>query len=111
MDTIDLFRETIKRILENHAGVPFALGDIYNQTIFECQNDTYLLMAIGWQKKRRVHDCIVHIEIVNGMIWIQADGTEYGIANELIEAGIPKDKIVLGFHKPEIRKYTGFAVG
>lgn len=38
------------------------------------------------------------------------DGTEYGIANDLLAAGIPKDKIVLGFKSPESRKYTDFAV-
>ena len=35
---------------------------------------------------------------------------EDGIAEELINAGIPKSDIVLGFHEPEIRQYTGFAV-
>jgi XisI protein len=33
-----------------------------------------------------------------------------GIANELMKAGISKDEIVLGFHEPEIRPHTGFAV-
>jgi XisI protein len=36
--------------------------------------------------------------------------TEDGIAEELIAAGIPKQHIVLGFHEPEIRPHTGFAV-
>jgi len=30
--------------------------------------------------------------------------------NDLIAAGIPKDKIVLGFHSPDVRPYTEFAV-
>lgn len=41
---------------------------------------------------------------------MQRGGTEDGIANELVEAGIPKEEIVLGFHEPGVRKYTGFAV-
>ncbi len=47
---------------------------------------------------------------INGKIWIQHDGTESGIADELEEAGIPKNKIVLGFRSPDVRKYTGYAV-
>ena len=43
-------------------------------------------------------------------IWIQRDGTEDGIANDLVSAGIPKDQIVLGFHPLEIRPYTEYAV-
>jgi hypothetical protein len=43
-------------------------------------------------------------------VWIQHDGTEDGIANELLQAGIPHEHIVLGFHPPDQRKYTPFAV-
>jgi hypothetical protein len=32
-------------------------------------------------------------------------GTERGVANDLVEAGVPKERIVLGFQPP----YTGFA--
>ena len=42
--------------------------------------------------------------------WIQQDGTEDGIATDLMVAGIPKERIVLGFKRPESRKYTEFAV-
>ncbi len=33
-------------------------------------------------------------------IWIQSDGTEVGVANELVEAGVPQKDIVLGFKSP-----------
>jgi len=73
-------------------------------------NDHYLLVNVGWHNDRRVHGCLVHIKINNGKVWIQRDGTEYGMANALVDAGVPKDHIVLGFRSPEIRPYTGFAV-
>jgi len=57
-----------------------------------------------------IHHCLIHTDIINGKIWIQIDVTEYGIANKLIDAGIPKEKTVFGFHPPEIRKHTGFAI-
>jgi hypothetical protein len=34
-----------------------------------------------------------------------------GIANELVNLGVPKEDIVLAFHEPLVREYTGFAVG
>ena len=58
----------------------------------------------------RNHGCIVHLEIINGKIWIQRDGTEDGIAADLLAAGVPKSDIVLAFHPPEIRQHTDFAV-
>lgn len=38
------------------------------------------------------------------------DGIEDGMATELLAAGIPKEKIVLGWKSPQLRKLTEFAV-
>ena len=43
-------------------------------------------------------------------LWIQEDQTEAGLASELVEMGVPKEAIVLAFHAPYKRPYTGFAV-
>jgi hypothetical protein len=48
--------------------------------------------------------------LIGGKIWIQYDGTEEGVATELLEAGVPKAHIVLGFRHPRERKYSGRAV-
>ena len=53
---------------------------------------------------------LIHLDIIDGKIWIQRDGTEHGIATDLLEAGVPKEHIVLGFKSPEMRQYTEFAV-
>lgn len=42
-------------------------------------------------------------------MWIQHDGTERGLASELMEQGVPRGDIVLGFRAPARRKYTEFA--
>ncbi len=47
---------------------------------------------------------------VEGKFWIQRDGTEYSIAQELLDAGVQKDRIVLAFRSPEMRRMTDFAV-
>ena len=109
MDTLNTYRQIIKRVLTEYAQIPYAYGDIQSQTIFDRAGDHYLLMNVGWEK-RRIHGCLVHIDIIDGKCWIQRDGTEDGIATELEAAGIPKEHIVLAFRSPEIRKYTGYAV-
>jgi hypothetical protein len=58
-----------------------------------------------------VHTIVVHIEIRGDLVWVQADNTDYDVAETLVRLGIPRDKIVLGFQAPSIRKYTGFALG
>lgn len=85
-------------------------GDIDTEAIFDPECNHYELMHVGWDGPRRVHGSVLHVDIINGKVWIQHDGTESGIADELEEAGIPKDKIVLGFRSPDVRKYTGYAV-
>jgi hypothetical protein len=110
MDTLANYREIIERVLSEYAQIPYSYGNIQSQTVFDPLGDHYLLMNIGWDD-RRVHGCLVHVDIIHDKIWIQRDGTEKGIATELVAAGVPKDRIVLGFRAPEIRKFTEYAVG
>jgi hypothetical protein len=68
------------------------------------------LQDIGWRKHKRVRDTYLVVRIKNGKIWIEDDGTEEGIANKLVAAGVPKSDIVLAFQHPERRHLTEFAV-
>jgi len=110
MDTIEKYRKIIQEVLTEYAKIPFSHGDFKSRTIFDLQSNHYLLMLIGWDDIRRVHGCLVHIDIINDKVWIQRDGTEQGIATELLKAGIPKESIVLGFRSLELRRHTEFAV-
>ncbi len=110
MDLLDHYRTLIMEKLQELTLLEYPHGEIKNKTVFDRQADRYLVMSEGWERNvRRVHGCLVDVEIINGKIWIQRDGTEYGFANDLLEAGIPKDQLVLGFKDPEARPYTGFA--
>ncbi len=109
MDTLDAYREVIEQILTEYAHIPYAYGDIQTEIVFDRANDHYLLVNVGWLTDRRIHNALIHIDIINGKVWIQNDDTEDGIANDLVRAGIPKDHIVLGFQEPEVRGYTEFA--
>ena len=111
MDTLKTHRQLIRKILTDYAKIPYAHGNIQIETVFDSESDRYLLMIVGRDNCRRIHGCLVHIDIINGKIWIQRDGTEYGIANELVDVGVPKNRIVLGFRSPKRRKHTEFAVG
>ncbi|MEB3281320.1 MAG: XisI protein [Lyngbya sp.] len=110
MDTQKSNRELIQNIIIDYTKVPYAYGEIEFETVFDREQDRYLLMLVGRDGDRRVHGCLIHVDIINGKFWIQRDGTEQGIATDLLEAGIPKDKIVLAFHPPEIREAGEFAV-
>lgn len=110
MDRIERYRNLIKRLLEQHASYIPATGNIEMETIFDEPHDRYQLIAIGWQGNRRVHGCVIHIDLKGEKVWIQHDSTDADIANTLVEMGIPAEHIVLGFQPEHYRQRTGFAV-
>jgi len=110
MDTVEQYRRIIENIITQCAGIPYTYVDIERQPVFDRVGDHYLLMLIGREGARRVHGSLIHVDIRNGKFWIQRDGTEYGIARELLDAGVPKEHIVLAFKSPELRRHTDFAV-
>jgi hypothetical protein len=110
MDTGQSLRAAVENVLGEYARIPYAYGDLQCEAVFDRGNDRYLLVTVGWNGDRRVHGSLVHIDIVGDKLWIQRDGTEHGIANDLVTAGVPKEQIVLAFRPPKVRPFTGFAV-
>jgi hypothetical protein len=110
MDTAESDRRLIEKILVDYAKIPYSRSDVRLLTIFDRDQDRYVLMLDGWEGVRRVHGCLVHVDIIDGKFWIHRDGTEYSIAQELLDAGVTKDRIVLAFRSLEMRRLTEFAV-
>lgn len=109
MATHDAYRQLIEPILLEYTRIPYAYGDLRTEAVFDRDQDRYLLVTVGWDSRLRVHTCLVHIDLIDDKVWIQRDNTEAGIARELVAAGIPKDRIVLGFRPPEVRPYSDYA--
>jgi hypothetical protein len=109
MDKLENYRQVIQKVLTEYAQIPYAHGDIQLQTVFDRENDHYLLLLVGREGARRVHGCLIHVDIINDKLWIQRDGTEHGVADDFVQAGIPKSQIVLGFRSASVRQYTEFA--
>ena len=101
--------DALERILREHAAVPYSHGDIRSEVVIDREGGRYLLVDIGWDGPERVHGALVHVDVIDGRFWIQYDGTEEGVATQLVEAVVPRDRIVLGFKHPSLRKYTDFA--
>ncbi|MBI1923476.1 XisI protein [Candidatus Poribacteria bacterium] len=109
MGCVKEYQTCVEKVLTEFGDYKPSHGNIEVQLAFDRERDHYLLFNTGWHNNRRTHGCVLHIDIKGGKIWIQHDGTEIGIANELVKLGVPKADIVLAFHAPYKRKYTGFA--
>lgn len=112
MDKLTHYREIIRRELEEFArwSNPEPTT-IRSEVVYDPVLDHFALIECGWEEHRRVHIVLFHIDIIGDKVWIQHDATDRPIATELIRAGIPRSDIVLGFHPPEVRQHTEFAVG
>jgi hypothetical protein len=97
MDTRAADREVIEKVLAEYAAMPYAHGKLETQTVFDHGSDHYLLMVVGREGRRRVHFCLVHIDRIDDKIWIHQDGTERGMAPELVRGGISPERIILAF--------------
>ena len=80
------------------------------ELIIDREQGHYELMYAGWNEPYRVHGSVVHIDIIDGKVWVQHDGLEHGVVNDLIDAGLTPEQIVLAFKAPSMRPDTGFAV-
>src|SRR5579864_6934743 len=109
MDKLDRYRKIVRDLIEEYARYKPSHGQIETEAIVDADHDHYEVMHVGWDGVRRVHGSVVHIDIIDGKIWIQYDGTSCPVAEELVAAGIPREDIVLGFHPAEVRRHTDFA--
>lgn len=109
MDRTDEYRLIVQRIIEEYASHKYSYGQIESEAIID--RDHFEVVNVGWgNQSRRVHGTVVHVDILDGKVWIQYDGTDRPIADELLAAGVPREDIVLAFHPIELRHLTGFAV-
>jgi hypothetical protein len=109
MDTVTEYRRIVRALIQRYAEYKPARGDVQIEVVFDEANDHYELVYAGWNGSYRIHGSVLHIDIRNGKVWIQQDGTEEGVADALVSAGIPQEQIVLAFKSPDIRQHTDFA--
>ena len=110
MGYLEADQSTVERVLTEYARFLPTEADTVCETVFDRVRDRYLLVEVGWENGYRIYGPLLHVDILNNKLWIQHDGTEDGIAGELVAAGIPKDRIVLAFRAPSLRAPSDFAV-
>jgi XisI protein len=113
MEKIDNYRQILQEVLTAYATPrtsPSQPTDVETQVLFDTQNDHYQVLRVGWRNRTQVFLVIFHFDIKNEKIWLQQNVTDYDIIGDLEERGIPKSDIVLAFHSPQMRPFTGYAV-
>lgn len=108
MDRIKKYQNIIKTYLENWLDTKSSQGIMPHLSIDE-ENTDYILLHFGWSKNKYTHGITFHVQIKDDKVWIHQDNTDVDIASILVENGIPKKDIVLGFLNPKIRQFSDYA--
>ncbi len=110
MDRLAIHRKVVKSFLQDYADARRRQSDTVIETVFDTENDRYLILDIGWEGSKRIHHCIFHFDIKDGKIWLQENNTDIEVDQELEEMGISKKEMVIGFHHPSMREYSDYAI-
>ncbi|MFN7118540.1 MAG: XisI protein [Saprospiraceae bacterium] len=111
MDKIKTYQKIITTLLEEYAAIPPSYPTaLRDELIIDTERNHFQLLTVGWEGNEFVHEAIFHLDIIDGKIWIQQNNSEAKLTDELLERGVPKSDIVLGFQHPSVREYSGFAV-
>ena len=109
MDKLEKYSSIIQNILQEYA--QFSQDkDVETELIFDPIRHHYQIVNVGWKNDNWIYGCILHLDIKNDKIWIQNNGTQIEIGEELVKYGVPKSDIVIGFHPPFKRQFTEYSV-
>lgn len=97
MDTLDRYCEIVKKTIAYYAQFKPSHGDICLDTVFDDRDRRYALMQTGWDRGRRIRGNIIYVTVQDKKVWIEYDGIEAGISDDLIAQGIPEDRIVFAY--------------
>jgi hypothetical protein len=112
VDKLNVYRHLVRELLVERAKLRSPGDPVKSQTVFDREDDHYQLINLGWKDgSTRIYGCALHVDIIDGKIWVQHDGTEDAIADQLVAKGVPKQDIVLAYHAPHVRQYTEFSSG
>jgi hypothetical protein len=98
MERVNEYRQQVQAFLQD-----FAADDPSTQVVFDTERDCYLAIHNHWHNDARTYGCAIHLDIIDGQVWIQHNSTEIAIDQELRDRGVAKEDIILGFRSPSVR--------
>lgn len=97
MDSAQDISSVVKQVIGRYARFKPSHGDIRLETVFDDTHNRYALMQVGWDRGRRIRGNLIYVVLHDEKIWIEYDGMEQGITQDLIAAGVAPEQIVLAF--------------
>ena len=110
MDQLQALRDAICKVFKTWEEYPSSISKFRIQAVCDEKSDRYTLNFVDFEEGKFKSHLMANLEITNGKIWILSDTTAKGIGNELVDVGVSKSQIVLGFYPESVRAHGEFAV-
>jgi XisI protein len=112
MDKIKRYQDIIIDFLKKYEAETYTTFEpkTTRRVLIDRDNNSFQLLAIGWKNDHYMFGPIFHFDIIDGKVWLQCNNTEWEVVDFLMEKGVDRQDIVLGFLSPYARQFAGFAV-
>jgi hypothetical protein len=107
---LELYRKYVQELMYRYTEHEFSCGDVKVELVMDTARDHYQWLEVGWKDTKRIYNCYIHIDIIDGKIWLQQNETEADPAADLVGMGVSREDIILGLHAPYKRPYTDYGV-
>src|SRR5262245_46507376 len=96
MDQTLSYADILTRVVREEGKFQPRLQPIKIISVCDHETGQFLLIAVGWENKRRVDSIIFHAQLIDGTVVIETDNIEEGLKPALIKAGVREEDIVSG---------------
>lgn len=114
MDKLKIYQNILTELLEEYqkylAKAKIGYYDNTVKHIIDLKNNHFQLLIVGWKDGKFNFSPLFHFDIIDDKVWLQQNNTEFLLTDELMDKGIKKEDIVLGFLNERERAYSNFAV-
>jgi hypothetical protein len=69
------YPDIVKRIIREYGAVHPSVEDIRVETVCDDAQGHYELVYSGWARGARVHGPVLHLDVHDGKVWVEHDGT------------------------------------
>lgn len=112
MDKVKKYQDIVLAFLEfylSETGEDRPGTSVKRRILADRENNSFQLLSAGWNGQHYIFSPMFHFDIIEGKIWMQCNNTEWEAVDFLMEHGVDKQDIVLGFVPPQARHFSGFA--
>ena len=110
MDRTKKYQQVIIGLLEEYSSIqPSYPTGLRDEVVADTVRNHFQLVSLGWEGPRFVYEVVFHLDILDGKVWIQQNNSEADLIAELVERGVPKSDVVVGFQPAAIRALPGYA--